>query len=316
MSSRSTMAEVCNEDDRGACHGHHRPRQRPPPPPRPPPPRIERTGSTSPPRMARRSQLSSGGRARRSCSSTVDCGPHHVRPSSAALRDRFTTFSLDRRGFGASGNAPGYSIECDFEDVAAVVHAVAERTGGPVGLWATPRSQRRDGWARRSVTEVHHLVLYEPSLGITYAPGSIERIEASLAAGDPEAAIGFEVFSGILEMSDEEIEEVQGRAVVAGSSGGRPAPSEMPRRRRLGVRARSVRPGRRTDAPPVRVGERGSGGEGHRCRAAAAIPDARIEVLRRSRALRPQDGSRDGRGPRQPLRHTLTAAPVSSRATR
>ena len=42
-------------------------------------------------------------------------------PFVAALRDGTTTFSLDRRGFGASGDAPGYTIERDFEDVASVV---------------------------------------------------------------------------------------------------------------------------------------------------------------------------------------------------
>jgi pimeloyl-ACP methyl ester carboxylesterase len=51
------------------------------------------------------------------------------------LRDGVTTFSMDRRGFGASGDTAGYSIEREFEDVAAVVDAVAARTGGPVALW-------------------------------------------------------------------------------------------------------------------------------------------------------------------------------------
>jgi hypothetical protein len=33
-------------------------------------------------------------------------------------------------------------------------------------------------------TNVHHLVLYEPSLGLTYPSGAIDRIEALLDAGD------------------------------------------------------------------------------------------------------------------------------------
>ena len=45
------------------------------------------------------------------------------------------TFSMDRRGFGASGDTAPYSIERDFEDVAAVVNAVAARTSGPVALF-------------------------------------------------------------------------------------------------------------------------------------------------------------------------------------
>ena len=47
----------------------------------------------------------------------------------AVLGDHFTTFSMDRRGFGASGDAEEYAIERDFEDVAAVVDDVAVRTG-------------------------------------------------------------------------------------------------------------------------------------------------------------------------------------------
>jgi pimeloyl-ACP methyl ester carboxylesterase len=52
---------------------------------------------------------------------------------------------------------------------------------------------------------VRHLVVYEPSLGLQYPEGSIEEIEAALAAGDREAAI-VAVLADILEMSDEEID--------------------------------------------------------------------------------------------------------------
>src|SRR5688572_13025122 len=56
-------------------------------------------------------------------------------PFVAVLRDNLTTFAMDRRGFGASRDTLGYTVERDFADVAAVVDAVAERTGGPVALW-------------------------------------------------------------------------------------------------------------------------------------------------------------------------------------
>src|SRR5262245_34876967 len=52
-----------------------------------------------------------------------------------ALRPHATTFSPDRRGFGASGDGAGYAIEREFVDVAAVVDAVAARAGRPVTLW-------------------------------------------------------------------------------------------------------------------------------------------------------------------------------------
>jgi pimeloyl-ACP methyl ester carboxylesterase len=56
-------------------------------------------------------------------------------PFVAVLRHHFTTFAMDRRGFGASGDTADYEIERDFDNVAAVVDTVAARTSGPVALW-------------------------------------------------------------------------------------------------------------------------------------------------------------------------------------
>ena len=48
-------------------------------------------------------------------------------------------------------------------------------------------------------------MLYEPSLGLPYPPGAIERIEAALAADDPDTAIDI-VLVELLELSDEEMD--------------------------------------------------------------------------------------------------------------
>jgi pimeloyl-ACP methyl ester carboxylesterase len=127
-------------------------------------------------------------------------------PFVAVLGERMTTYSMDRRGFGASGDTPDYSIERDFEDVAAVVDAVAARTGGPVTLWGHSYGANCAMGGAALSDNVDHLVLYEPSLGIPYPPGSIAAIEAALARGDNEAAI-VAVLADVLEMSDEEIGE-------------------------------------------------------------------------------------------------------------
>jgi pimeloyl-ACP methyl ester carboxylesterase len=50
------------------------------------------------------------------------------------------------------------------------------------------------------------LVLYEPSLGLRYPPGSIDRIGSRLAAGDNEGAV-VEMFSTIVGLTEDEIEE-------------------------------------------------------------------------------------------------------------
>jgi pimeloyl-ACP methyl ester carboxylesterase len=56
-------------------------------------------------------------------------------PLLAALGGGLASFSMDRRGTGPAATRPGYDIEREFEDVAAVVEAVAARTGRPVTLF-------------------------------------------------------------------------------------------------------------------------------------------------------------------------------------
>lgn len=105
------------------------------------------------------------------------------------LRDHATTYAMDRRGHGASGDAPDYAIEREFEDIAAVVEAVAATTGEPVALWGFSYGADCAMGAATLTGNVHRLVLYEPGLGETYPPGSVEAVEAALARGDAEAAV-------------------------------------------------------------------------------------------------------------------------------
>jgi pimeloyl-ACP methyl ester carboxylesterase len=124
------------------------------------------------------------------------------------LRQDLATYCMDRRGFGASGDTAPYSIERDFEDVAAVVDALAARTGGPVALWGHSYGASCALGGAALTRNVHHLILYEPSLGLTYPPGSIARIEQALADGDRDSAIT-EVLVGVLEMTDDEVTAVR-----------------------------------------------------------------------------------------------------------
>jgi pimeloyl-ACP methyl ester carboxylesterase len=110
-------------------------------------------------------------------------------PLVAELRDDLSTFAMDRRGRGASGDAPNYSIEREFDDVAAVVDAVAVRTGMRVALWG--HSYGADcamGGAAES-DEVSHLLLYEPGLGSPFSPGQVDAVDEAIAAGDIETAV-------------------------------------------------------------------------------------------------------------------------------
>ncbi len=78
------------------------------------------------------------------------------------LRSDVTTFSMDRRGFGGSGDTSGYTIERDFEDVAAVVDAVAARTGEPVASWGHSYGANCVMGGAALTGNVSHILLYEP----------------------------------------------------------------------------------------------------------------------------------------------------------
>jgi pimeloyl-ACP methyl ester carboxylesterase len=124
------------------------------------------------------------------------------------LQGGMSTFSMDRRGFGASGDAAAYSIEREFEDVASVVDAVAARADGPVALWGHSYGASCAMGGAALTTSVHRLVLYEPSLGLAYPPGSIDSIEEKVATGDMEGAL-LEVLVDIVGMTADEVEAVR-----------------------------------------------------------------------------------------------------------
>ena len=127
-------------------------------------------------------------------------------PLVGELRDEFTIFAMDRRGFGASRDDPGYSAEREFSDVAAVVDAVAARTGEPVVLFGSSWGASCALGAARDLPSLRALVLDEPSLGLRYPPGSIDRMEERVAAGDNEGAI-VEMASQIAGLTEDEIAE-------------------------------------------------------------------------------------------------------------
>jgi len=93
---------------------------------------------------------------------------------------------MDRRGFGASRDGSGYSAEREFSDVAAVVEAVAARTGQPVVLFGSSWGANWALGAARGLPTLRALILCEPSLVLRHAPGSLDRIEERIAAGDSE----------------------------------------------------------------------------------------------------------------------------------
>jgi pimeloyl-ACP methyl ester carboxylesterase len=199
-------------------------------------------------------------------------------PLVAELRATMTTFAMDRRGFGASGDAAGYALEREFEDVAAVVEAAATRTSGPVALWGHSYGAGCAMGGAALTGAVHHLVLYEPGLGIPYPAGSIEEVEAALAAGDAERALLL-VLVGIVGMTDEEVASLRSGPRWPTMLASAPT---VPRECRA-ENGWTYRPGAFAGvaAPALLL----AGAESHPVlreatgRALAALPGARVEVL-------------------------------------
>ena len=111
------------------------------------------------------------------------------RPLLPYLEPHFTVHVMDLRGRGDSGDGPEYDIAREYEDVAAVVDAVAEATGSKVNVYGHSHGGILAFGAATQTASISKLVLYEgwpvpdPSV-YALPPGLQERMDALLAAGD------------------------------------------------------------------------------------------------------------------------------------
>ena len=106
----------------------------------------------------------------------------------------FTVCAIDRRGRGASGDAPApYSIEREFEDVAAVAETLAADAGGPVDVFGHSYGGRCALGAALLTDAIRRVISYEGAPappGSSYHPPCIEdRLRERLAAGDLDGAL-------------------------------------------------------------------------------------------------------------------------------
>ena len=104
------------------------------------------------------------------------------------LEREFRIDAIDRRGRGASGDTPPYSIQREFEDVAAVADVLAAESGGPVPVFGHSYGGRCALGAALLTEAIGRIVCYEGAPappGRSYQPPGIEaRLSARLAAGD------------------------------------------------------------------------------------------------------------------------------------
>jgi pimeloyl-ACP methyl ester carboxylesterase len=125
------------------------------------------------------------------------------------LAEVLTVWAMDRRGRGASGDTPPYSIEREFDDVAAVAEALAEEIGGPIPVFGHSYGGRCALGAALLTDAVGSVICYEgapapPSL--SYHPNGIEdRLRSHLAAGDGDALVAT-FMSEIVGMTREELD--------------------------------------------------------------------------------------------------------------
>ncbi|HLM09543.1 MAG TPA: alpha/beta hydrolase [Thermoleophilaceae bacterium] len=102
------------------------------------------------------------------------------------LEERFTLWTVDRRGRGASGDADAYALELEVDDLEAVMAAAGERAflfghsyGGLVAALTAARLPALPG-----------LVLYEPPMGGVLAKAeTIDRWEALIRAGERDLVV-------------------------------------------------------------------------------------------------------------------------------
>ena len=98
---------------------------------------------------------------------------------------RFSVCAMDRRGHGASGDSPHYSLQREAEDVAAVVNSrpgtvflLGHSYGGVCALEAAFLTDK-----------ISKLVLYEPPLQDLDHSAVVNRMEGMIQKGDREQAL-------------------------------------------------------------------------------------------------------------------------------
>lgn len=207
------------------------------------------------------------------------------RPLLAYLEPHATVHAMDRRGRGASGDAPAYRLTREFEDVAAVVDSVAEASESPVDLYGHSYGGLCAFGAATLTANVRRLVLYEgwPLVdpGVLALSAELEdRFDTLLARGDHEAVLET-LMREVVMVPDDEVRVI--RAQPSWPARVAAAPT-LPRELRAGAGpdgAFDAEQAAKVTVPTLLLtGEHSSDSAvASLDTVAAALPDARVVVL-------------------------------------
>jgi pimeloyl-ACP methyl ester carboxylesterase len=123
------------------------------------------------------------------------------------LEEEFSIYALDRRGRGESGDAAHYSLEREFEDVAAVVDSIGSAVdvlGHSLGGICAVEAALRTGNIRR-------LILYEPPVpvrGPLIPQQTLDRLDALLETGELEMVLTT-VMQEVIRMPGSDLESLR-----------------------------------------------------------------------------------------------------------
>ena len=205
------------------------------------------------------------------------------RPLLPYLEPFATVHAMDRRGRGASGDAPGYDLTREFEDVAAVVDAVAEASGSTVGLYGHSFGGLCAFGGAMLTANVGRLVLYEGWPPVDpgrhrLPPGVGDRLDALLAEGNHEAVVEA-MFREVVGMPEAELAAV--RAQPSWPARVAAAPTLVRELRAIPETPFDPRQAARIGVPTLLLtgSDSRDPSAADAAAVAAALPDARIVVL-------------------------------------
>jgi pimeloyl-ACP methyl ester carboxylesterase len=124
--------------------------------------------------------------------------------------------AVDRRGRGASSDTAAYSIQREFEDVAAVAEQLAADAGGPVAVFGHSYGGRCALGAALLTDAIGRVVSYEgaptPPGRSYHPPGLEDRLRARLEADDPAGLLAT-FMTEVVGMTPSELEAYRANPV-------------------------------------------------------------------------------------------------------